>query len=113
MNASISGWGLVLVASLFEIAFALGLKYSNGFTRLWPSVAACVAAVVSVVLLARALTVLPVGTAYAAWTGLGAVGAAVFGAIVFREPVNAARIVWFGLIIAGLIGLRLSSRPDP
>ena len=111
MHASISSWGLVLVASLFEIAFALGLKFSNGFTRFWPSVGTIIAAVVSVVLLSRALAVLPVGTAYAAWTGLGAVGAVILGIVLFHEPVSGARIVWFGLIVAGLIGLRLSSGP--
>ena len=109
-------WTILLLASAFEIAFALGLKTTHGFTRLWPSVLTVVAAVASFVLLSQALRTLPVGTGYAAWTGVGTVGAAVLGILLFGEPRDAGRLLSLTLIIAGVIGLRLSTpegRVDP
>lgn len=102
-------WTILLVASAFEVAFALGLKTTDGFTRLWPSVATVAAGVVSFVLLSQALKTLPVGTGYAAWTGIGAVGSAILGIVLFHEPRDAARLASLALIVAGIVGLRLSS----
>lgn len=104
-----TAWLVLVVASLFEIAFALGLKSTQGFTRLWPSVGTVVAGVASFVLLSRALVRLPVGTGYAAWTGIGAVGAATLGILLLDEPRDAARLLSLALIVAGIVGLRLSS----
>jgi quaternary ammonium compound-resistance protein SugE len=100
-------WGILFVAGLFEIAWALGLKYAEGFTRLWPSVGTVVAMVLSVVLLAYALKTLPVGTAYAIWTGIGAVGTAIAGIALFGEAATAARLMCIGLIAAGIVGLKM------
>jgi quaternary ammonium compound-resistance protein SugE len=109
-------WSILLLASAFEVAFALGLKTTNGFTRPWPSVLTVVAAVASFVLLSQALRALPVGTGYAAWTGIGAVGASVLGIALFGEPRGAGRMLSLALIVAGVVGLRLSTpadRPEP
>ncbi len=100
-------WTILLIAGLFEIAWAIGLKYTDGFTRLWPTVGTVFAMVLSVVLLGLALKSLPVGTAYAVWTGIGAVGTAVLGIVLLGEPVNAGRLVSLALIIAGIVGLKL------
>jgi quaternary ammonium compound-resistance protein SugE len=108
-----TAWAILLLASAFEIAFALGLKTTQGFTRLWPSVLTVLAGVTSFVLLSQALRTLPVGTGYAAWTGLGAVGAAVLGIALFGEPRGAARIASLALIVAGVVGLRLSAGEAP
>ena len=102
-------WTFLFIASAFEVAFALGLKMTHGFTRLWPSVVTVVAGVTSFVLLSHALRTLPVGTGYAAWTGIGTVGSAVLGILLFREPRDVARLVSLVLIVGGVIGLRLSS----
>ncbi|SAL25507.1 small multidrug resistance protein [Caballeronia udeis] len=102
-------WFLLLIAGLLEVAWAAGLKTSEGFTRLWPSVFTLVTAVGSFVLLAMAMRQLPLGTAYAVWTGIGAVGAFVFGIVMLGEAVTVARIASAGLIVVGLIGLKLSS----
>lgn len=102
-------WTLLFVASLFEIMFALGLKYSAGFTRLVPSVLTVIAGIISFLVLSQALKTLPVGTGYAMWTGIGAVGTAIFGMWLFNEPRDVARLVCIGLIISGVIGLRLTS----
>lgn len=102
-------WILVLVASAFEIAFALALKASDGFTRLLPSLVAVVAGIASVVLLAQALRTLPVGTGYTVWTGIGAVGSVVLGIVLFDEARDMPRLVSIALIIAGIIGLRLTT----
>ena len=102
-------WTILFVASAFEIAFALGLKATHGFTRVWPSVGTIVAGVASFLLLSRALRTLPVGTGYAAWTGIGAIGAALLGIVLFDEPRDAPRLASLALIIAGVVGLRLSS----
>ena len=102
-------WLYLLVAGLLEVAWAVGLKYAEGFTRLWPSVWTGVALVLSMVLLAAAVRTLPLGTAYAVWTGIGAVGTAALGILLFGEPASPARLACIGLIVAGLIGLKLTS----
>jgi quaternary ammonium compound-resistance protein SugE len=102
-------WLYLFVAGLLEVVWAIGLKYTRGFTRLVPSVVTVAAMFGSFVLLSRALVSLPVGTAYAVWTGVGAVGTAVLGIALFREPANAARLVCIGLIVAGIAGLKLTA----
>ncbi|MFN3889738.1 MAG: quaternary ammonium compound efflux SMR transporter SugE [Beijerinckiaceae bacterium] len=102
-------WIYLLLAGLFEIVWAIGLKYADGFTRLWPSVVTVSAMIVSVVLLGLAAKDLPIGTAYAIWTGIGAAGAAILGVVLFAEPVTAMRIASIALIIAGVIGLKLAN----
>ena len=102
-------WLYLLVAGLMEVAWAVGLKYTEGFTRLWPSVWTGVALVLSMLLLAAALRTLPLGTAYAVWTGIGAVGTAALGIALFGESASAARLVCIGLIVAGILGLKLVS----
>jgi quaternary ammonium compound-resistance protein SugE len=102
-------WIYLLIAGLLEVAWATGLKSSEGFTRLWPSVFTVVTALGSFWLLALAMRQLPLGTAYAVWTGIGAVGAFVLGIIVMGEAVSVARVLSALLIVAGLIGLKLSS----
>ena len=99
----------MFVAGLFEIGWAIGLKYTHGFTRLWPSVGTALSMLVSVVLLGLAMRDLPVGTAYAVWTGIGAVGTVILGIALFNDPANAARLVCVGLIVAGILGLKLTS----
>ena len=106
-------WIILFVAGLLEIAWAVGLKYTEGFTRLWPTIAAAIAVVGSMTLLGVSLRTLPLGTAYAVWTGIGSVGTAVLGVILFREPVNATRLVCIGLIVVGIVGLKLASAPSP
>ena len=102
-------WLYLLVAGLMEVGWAVGLKYTEGFTRLWPSVWTGAALVVSMVLLAAAVRTLPLGTAYAVWTGIGAVGTAALGIVLFGESASAARLACIGLIVAGLVGLKLTS----
>ena len=102
-------WILLFVAGLFEIGWAIGLKYTHGFTRLWPSVGTALSMLVSAVLLGLAMRDLPVGTAYAVWTGIGAVGTVILGIALFNDPANAARLVCVGLIVAGILGLKLTS----
>lgn len=102
-------WLMLLVAGLFEVGWAIGLKYTEGFTRFWPSVGTLVAMVASVGLLGLALRTLPVGTAYAVWTGIGAVGTVMFGIVLLGEPVSVARLVCVGLIVAGIVGLKLTA----
>ncbi len=102
-------WTYLLIASCFLIVFALGLKYTQGFTRLVPSMVTVVAGVASVLILPQSLRMLPVGTGYAAWTGIGAVGTAILGILLFDEPRDVARLVCIGLIISGIVGLRLTS----
>jgi quaternary ammonium compound-resistance protein SugE len=102
-------WILLLVAGLLEVAWAAGLKTSEGFTRLWPSVFTLVTATGSFVLLSFAMRQLPLGTAYAVWTGIGAVGAFVFGIVVLGEALTVARVASAALIVIGLIGLKISS----
>ena len=102
-------WLMLLVAGLFEVAWAIGLKYTEGFTRLWPSVGTLAAMGLSVLLLGMAMKTLPVGTSYAVWVGVGAVGTAILGMALFGEPANAGRLISLGLIVAGIVGLKLSS----
>lgn len=102
-------WILLVFAGLFEIGWAIGLKYSEGFTRLWPSVGTITAMVISLGLLGIAMKSLPVGTAYAIWVGVGAVGTVILGIVLFDEPLNALRIGSVALIIAGLVGLKLAT----
>ena len=100
-------WIILIVAGILEIAWAIGLKYTEGFTRLGPSVATVAAMVASVVLLGLAMKELPVGTAYAVWTGIGAVGTAILGIFLFGEAASVARLVCLGLILAGIVGLKV------
>ena len=102
-------WLLLLVAGALEVGWAIGLKYTEGFTRLWPSVFTGAAMVASVVLLGVAMKSLPVGTSYAVWVGVGAVGTAILGIVLFGEPATAGRIISLGLILAGIIGLKLAT----
>lgn len=102
-------WLLLFIAGLFEIAWAIGLKYTHGFTRLWPSVGTVAAMALSVMLLGLAMRTLPVGTAYAVWTGIGAVGTVILGIVLLGDPANAARLVCVALIVAGILGLKLTS----
>ena len=102
-------WAYLFLAGLMEVAWAVGLKYTEGFSRLWPTVWTIVAMVLSLFFLGQALKSLPVGTAYAVWTGIGAVGAAVLGIILFGDSKSAFRLVSIGLIVAGIAGLRISS----
>ena len=102
-------WFYLLVAGMFEIGWAVGLKYTEGFTRLWPSMWTLVALALSMVLLALAVKELPIGTAYAVWTGVGAVGTAILGIILFGEPRDLPRLLCIALIVAGLLGLKLVS----
>lgn len=101
-------WAWLLVAGLFEIVWALGLKYSDGFSKLLPSIVVVVGAAVSFWLLALAMRVLPAGTAYAVWTGIGAAGTALFGIVLLGESANAMRLVCIGLIVAGVLGLKMA-----
>ena len=102
-------WVYLVVAGLFEVGWAIGLKYTEGFTKLGPSVATIIGMIASFGLLSLALRTLPIGTAYAIWTGIGAVGTAVLGIVLFKEPADVARLVCIGLIVAGVIGLKLVS----
>ena len=102
-------WLALLLAGLLEIAWALGLKYSAGFTRFWPSVATCVAITLSFGLLSLSLKSVPFGTAYAIWTGIGAAGAAIAGMVLFGESADVARIGCLVLIVAGTVGLKLAT----
>ncbi|AKZ61358.1 molecular chaperone [Herbaspirillum hiltneri N3] len=102
-------WIILVLAGLFEVAWAVGLKYTDGFTRLLPSVATLAAMVVSVGLLALAVKTLPLSTAYAIWTGIGAVGAVVLGIVLFHESASPARLACLALIIVGIIGLKVVS----
>lgn len=101
-------WLVLVAAAAFEIAFALSLKPSDGFTRFWPTAGVLVFGVISVALLAKTLDRLPVGTAYAVWTGLGSLGVVTLGVVLFGEPLNLTRIACIALIVAGVVGLRLA-----
>ncbi|MGX9424544.1 MULTISPECIES: quaternary ammonium compound efflux SMR transporter SugE [Bradyrhizobium] len=100
-------WTILLIAGLMEIGWAIGLKYTEGFTRLVPSALTLLSMVGSIVLLGLALKTLPIGTAYAVWTGIGAVGTAMLGIVLFGEPATALRLSSIGLIVAGIVGLKL------
>ena len=100
-------WVILFVAGLFEVAWAVGLKWSAGFTRFWPSVFTVAAMAISLGLLGLALRSLPLGTAYAVWTGIGAVGTVLVGVVWFGDPATAGRLACVGLILAGIVGLKL------
>lgn len=108
MSVSMS-WIVLFIAGLLEVGWAIGLKYTVGFTRLWPSVGTILAMVVSVLLLGFAMRQLPVGTAYAVWVGVGAVGTVILGIFLFGDSASPARLISVGLIIAGIIGLKLAA----
>ena len=111
MSTTGLAWVVLFFAGLCEIGWAVGLKYTEGFSRLWPSVATGVAMLASVVLLGWSLKTLPLGTAYAVWTGIGAVGTAILGMLLFGESREAARLACIALIVAGIVGLKLVT-PD-
>jgi quaternary ammonium compound-resistance protein SugE len=102
-------WTVLFVAGLFEVGWAIGLKYTAGFTRWWPSVLTIAAMIVSVYLLAVAVRTLPIGTGYAVWTGIGAAGTVILGIVLLGEPATFARLACIGLILAGIVGLKLAS----
>jgi len=102
-------WILLIVAGLLEVCWAVGLKYTQGFTRLWPSLFVGVTLAASMVLLSMAARTLPIGTAYAVWVGIGALGAAVLGVVLFQEPVTAARLGFLALLLVAIIGLKVTS----
>ena len=102
-------WLLLVLAGLFEVGWAIGLKYTDGFTRPWPTVGTVLAMIISLGLLGLAMKSLPVGTSYAVWVGVGAVGTAILGIVLLGEPANTGRLVSLGLIVAGIVGLKLSS----
>ena len=106
-------WVVLFFAGLLEVGWAVGLMYSDGFTRFWPTVATVAAMVGIFGLLSFALRTLPLGTAYAVWTGIGTVGTAVLGIVVFREPATALRLLFISLIVAGIVGLKLTSASAP
>ena len=102
-------WTLLLVAGFFEIVWATALKFTDGFTRFWPSVGTVLAMAVSMVCMSFALRAIPMGTAYAVWTGIGAVGTVLLGILLFDEPRNAVRLLCIAMIILGIAGLKLSA----
>lgn len=102
-------WIILVVAGLFEVGWAIGLKYTDGFTRLWPTVGTVLAMIVSLWLLGIAMKSLPVGTAYSVWVGVGAVGTVALGILLLGEPANAARLASIALIVAGIAGLKLAT----
>ncbi len=104
-------WVTLVLAGLLEIVWAVGLKFSHGFTRLWPSALTLAALAGSLVLLAQSTRSLPLGTAYAVWVGIGSLGAAIAGILLFREPVTVGRVVFLGLLLVAIVGLKLTSSP--
>jgi len=100
-------WMILILAGMFEVAWAIGLKYTEGFTRLWPTVWTAGAMVVSMLLLGIAMKNIPVGTAYSVWVGVGSAGTVVLGIVLFGEPANVGRLVSVALIIIGIIGLKI------
>jgi quaternary ammonium compound-resistance protein SugE len=102
-------WVILVVAGLFEVGWAIGLKYTEGFTRLWPTLGTVLAMTISLWLLGVAMRSLPVGTAYSIWVGVGAVGTVALGIVLLGEPANAARLISVALIIAGIVGLKLAT----
>ena len=102
-------WVILVVAGLFEVAWAIGLKYTEGYTRLWPTVGTVAAMIISIVLLGLAMKSLPVGTSYAVWVGVGAIGTAALGIVLFGESASPGRLISLGLIVAGIVGLKLAT----
>jgi quaternary ammonium compound-resistance protein SugE len=102
-------WVYLLIAGLFEVVWAIGLKYTDGWSRLWPSVGTLIAMAASVIFLSLAMKVLPVGTSYAVWTGIGAIGTVILGIVLFAEPATAVRLGCVALILTGIVGLKLAA----
>lgn len=102
-------WITLVLAGLFEVGWAIGLKYTEGFTRLWPTLWTVLAMIMSLWLLGMAMRTIPVGTAYSVWVGVGAVGTVILGVVLLGEPANAGRLISVALIIAGIIGLKLAT----
>jgi len=102
-------WAILVLAGLFEVGWAIGLKYTDGFTRFWPTLGTVAAMIISVGLLGLAMKSLPVGTSYAVWVGVGTVGTAALGILLLDEPANAGRLVSLGFIVAGIVGLKLAT----
>ncbi|ANN99495.1 Putative multidrug resistance protein [Mycobacteroides abscessus subsp. massiliense] len=102
-------WLVLVLAGLLEVGWAIGLKYTEGFTRLWPTVGTVGSMIISIALLGIAMKSLPVGTAYAIWVGVGAVGTAILGIVLFGDSANVGRLLSLGLIVAGIIGLKLAT----
>jgi quaternary ammonium compound-resistance protein SugE len=109
VTGALNAWVILVLAGLCEVGWAVGLKYTEGFTRLWPSLATIAAILLSLGLLGVALRHLPLGTAYAVWTGIGTLGTAVLGIWLFGESTSVLRLVCIGLILAGIVGLKLAS----
>ena len=105
-------WTLLIIAGVLEVVWAVGLKYTDGWTRLWPSVFTLAVMLIDFFILSAAMRSLPVGTAYAVWTGIGAVGTALAGMLLFGESREVLRLVCIGLIVAGIIGLKLATPAD-
>ncbi len=103
-------WLILTLAGLLEVAWAIGLKYTQGFTKLWPSVLTIIAIVASMYLLALAAKDIPIGTAYAVWTGIGALGAAILGMVLFKEPATALRIFFLSMLLASIVGLKMTAK---
>ena len=104
------GWSYLLIAGLFEIAWAVGMKYTQSFTRFWPSVLVIIAMLLSVYFLTIAIKTIPVGTAYAVWTGIGIAGTTVLGIILFQEPVQLLRLFFIFLILVSIVGLKVIAK---
>jgi quaternary ammonium compound-resistance protein SugE len=102
-------WAMLVVAGLFEVGWAIGLKYTEGFTRLWPTVWTVLSMIISLGLLGVAMKTLPVGTAYSVWVGVGAIGTVILGIVLLGEPASVARMISVALILAGIVGLKLST----
>ncbi|HET6208301.1 MAG TPA: quaternary ammonium compound efflux SMR transporter SugE [Terracidiphilus sp.] len=102
-------WVILVVAGLFEVGWAIGLKYTEGFTRMWPTIGTVLSMIVSLWLLGIAMKGLPVGTAYSVWVGVGSIGTVILGIVLFGEPASAGRLISAGLIIAGIVGLKLAA----
>lgn len=105
-------WVILFVAGICEIGWAVGLKYTDGFTKLWPTVFTGISLLISMALLGLAVKSLPLGTAYAVWTGIGAVGTVILGIVLFKEPATVARLVCVGLIVSGILGLKFLGSSD-
>lgn len=102
-------WILLFIAGLLEVGWAIGLKYTDGFTRLWPTVLTVLCMIASMGLLGLAARTLPIGTAYGVWVGIGAIGAAALGIVLFKEPITPARLAFLGLMIVAIVGLKATS----
>jgi quaternary ammonium compound-resistance protein SugE len=103
-------WIYLLIAGVLEVFWAISLKYTDGFSKLWPSLSTVAGMIASFYFLAQALKTIPVGTGYAIWTGIGAAGTAILGIVLFAEPASLARLFCLGLIVAGIVGLKLAAR---